>query len=149
MADNFVVSIAFAASVPFIFLAFYQDKITSWFSSSMKEAAEYVASSAAQAARYVTSCTKNVAGYVPWWLKTPLTILLLIGASLVLVATLTLIWTRPLASAAKVAVTIALVLLIVVASVCLAIYDLKFNARPRLGESSDGESGSSLSLVDD
>jgi uncharacterized membrane-anchored protein len=118
------VSIAFAASVPFIFLAFYQDKIASW----------------------LTSSTKEVVGYVPWWLKKPLTIALLIGVALTLVITLSLVWTRPLASSAKVAVTIAIVLLVVVSGICFGIYGLYIYRKSRLEESrSGGETGSLVS----
>jgi hypothetical protein len=46
-----------------------------------------------------------------------------------LVITLSLVWTRPLASLTKIAVTIAIVLLVVVAGVCCGVYGLYINGR--------------------
>lgn len=90
---------------------------------------------------WLTSSTKRIIKHIPQGLKDSITIISLIGVVSIPAIILPIIWTWHLASTAKAAVTIALVLLFVVASVTFAIYGYYASARSRLGNpSSDNKS---------
>jgi hypothetical protein len=119
--NKILVSIAFAASVPFIVLAFNQDIIMTW----------------------LKDFVRALWGRIPQWLKRVRTWIILGGAASIFALTMPLIWTRQLASTAKVAVTLAIVLFVAAIGLCFGGSWLLIARKKQLEASdSDSDSGS-------
>ena len=132
-------SISGALSIPFIVVAFQQERISNWWKNVTK----------AQPSSWLKNALSTQEP--SWWKNVPWALLFIwIGAIIVvalgIVLPIALIWTRPLASGVKTAVTIAL--LFVGASFVIGYGIYRLVSLPSSGTGST-TSGSSSSLRDD
>jgi hypothetical protein len=112
VANADIVSISFAASIPFIILAFNQDVIVKW----LKDLVKMIWSYRPQWDQDKSIMTRlkgsalDLWGHAPQWLKRTRTWNILGGAAAFAV-TMPLIWTSQLALTAKIAITLTIVII--------------------------------------